>query len=117
VDVQVRKSRLAGLGLAFTLSAAAVAGVATPASAGTQSGNAGNADNASLAALVDWLSTHELQDWLNFLALTNPPPHSGNAADAAGKGVTHPSAPFSGNAADAGGKGVTHSSGSNAADR
>ncbi|WP_198286921.1 hypothetical protein [Frankia sp. QA3] len=73
---QVRKSRLAGLGLAFTISAAVATGTATPASAATESGDG---DNASLAALVDWLSTHELQDWLNFLALTQPqPPNASN---------------------------------------
>ncbi len=80
----MRKSRLAGLGLAFTISAAVATGTAAPASATTEFNNH---DDASLAALVDWLSTHELRDWLNFLALTQPqPPNAGNLGSVNTKG-------------------------------
>lgn len=73
----MRVSRLAGLGLAVALTAG-TAGAAVPANAATE----GNfADNSSLAALTEWLKTHELQDWLNFLALTSPGQNNAESAN------------------------------------
>ncbi|MCK9900942.1 hypothetical protein CC117_21295 [Parafrankia colletiae] len=71
----MRTSRLAGLGLAFALTAGTVGIAAAPANAALPPED--RAGDASLAALVEWLETHELQDWLNFLALTNPPAPTG----------------------------------------
>lgn len=95
---------MAGLGLALALTAAA--GAAVPANAASKDLNR---DDTSLEALVEWLETHELQDWLNYLALTNPPRSAPNSASGAGQsGASHAPPPTGNNQAGTSGTGATH---------